>query len=154
VESLHREFLVREILIQERSHWISVFQLFRVREIEEVVVMVLRVSSCGLGTESFKLLVRETTKASGPSIPEDMWQRSEVIRVSDTRRLKDQEFGHGGFTKLQILKCQRVHMVEVSGKSLKRDFGSLVTRKTRGKSYELLAHKTLKGSEPLDKERL
>jgi hypothetical protein len=38
-----------------------------------------RRGGCGLGTESFKLPVRETTKASGPSISEDTWQRSEPI---------------------------------------------------------------------------
>jgi hypothetical protein len=100
---------------------------------------------CGLGTESFKLPVRETTKASGPSISEDTWQRSEPIGVSDTGRLKDQEFGHGGFTKSQIPKSRKVHAVEVSGKSPKGDFGNSVTGKTRGKSSELLTHKTLKG---------
>jgi hypothetical protein len=109
---------------------------------------------CGLGAESFKLPVHKATKRSGPSISEDTWQRFEPIRVSDTGRLKDQEFGHGRFVKSQILKSRKVHAVEVSGKSPKRDFGNSVTRKTRGKSSELLTHKTPKGYEPLDQERL
>ena len=96
----------------------------------------------------------EVPKISRPSISEDMWQRSEPIRVLDTERLKDQEFGRGGFMKSQTPKSRKVHVVEVSGKSPKGDFGNLVTRKTRGKSFELLTHKTLKESKPLDQERL
>jgi hypothetical protein len=45
VESLHRELPVREIPIQERSHRISVFRLFGVRDVEEAVVLVPRVSN-------------------------------------------------------------------------------------------------------------
>jgi hypothetical protein len=45
MESLHRELPIRKISIQERSHRISVFQLFEVQDVEEVVVLVPRVSN-------------------------------------------------------------------------------------------------------------
>jgi hypothetical protein len=45
MESLHCELLVREIPIRKWSHRISIFRLFRVLDVEEVVVLVPRVSN-------------------------------------------------------------------------------------------------------------
>jgi hypothetical protein len=66
------------------------------------------------------------------------------------RGIEDQEFGHRGFMKSRIPKSQKVHTVEISGKSPKGHFGISTTGRCRGESSELLTHEILKGSEPLD----